>query len=272
MGLVDGLRSFFNRIECVPPLNTHPRIVNFSSNENCTSPLPATTTSDLSWSSCVLVQHSLCKFGSQVPLPCFLNRKKRFSKLGTPRAQFITSSGNQRNQHCATNALLPWWNVVTVCHIMPWISFLEPLRASVKNDSETIRTDTTLDQDCVLKTTVQLCTACMIVSLLTTCLNLNTPLAQIAPFRCKIRNLNAGVTLETKLNKHVCQQILVCATPRFQAWSAASWPFQRVEAIATARVQAQHGPDKASALYHPRASLVLKSSVSIPHLTSINSH
>ena len=131
--------------------------------------------------------------------------------------------------------------------LMPWISFLEPLRASVKNDSETIRTDTTLDQDCVLKTTVQLCTACMIV-LLTTCLNLNTPLAQIAPFRCKIRNWNAGVTLETKLNKHVCQQILVCATPRFQAWSAASWPFQRVEAIVTARVQAQHGPDKASAL------------------------
>ena len=43
------------------------------------------------------------------------------------------------------------------------------------NDSVRIRTDTTLDQDCVLKANVHVCTACMIVSLLTTCLNLNTP-------------------------------------------------------------------------------------------------
>ena len=40
------------------------------------------------------------------------------------------------------------------------------------------------------------CTACMIVSLLTTCMNFNTPpLAQVAPFRCKIRESNAEVTL-----------------------------------------------------------------------------
>ena len=60
-----------------------------------------------------------------------------------------------------------------------------------------IRTDTTLDQDCVLKATVfvctsctvclratvQVCTACMDVSLLTICVNFNTPpLAQVAPF------------------------------------------------------------------------------------------
>ena len=38
-----------------------------------------------------------------------------------------------------------------------------------------IRTDTTLDQDCVLKATVQVCTACMVVSLLTTRMNFNTP-------------------------------------------------------------------------------------------------
>ena len=53
-----------------------------------------------------------------------------------------------------------------VDHNMPWIFLLEPLCgacASV-NDSVRIRTDTTLDQDCVLKATVQVCTACMIVS------------------------------------------------------------------------------------------------------------
>ena len=31
-----------------------------------------------------------------------------------------------------------------------------------------IRTDTTIDQDCVLKATVQVCTGCMVVSFLTT--------------------------------------------------------------------------------------------------------
>ena len=41
------------------------------------------------------------------------------------------------------------------------------------DDSVRTRTDTTLDQDCVLKALVQLCTACVIVSLFTTCLNLN---------------------------------------------------------------------------------------------------
>ena len=50
-----------------------------------------------------------------------------------------------------------------------------------------------------LKATVQVCTACMIVSLLTTCMNFNTPpLARVAPFRCKIRESNAEVTLDTK--------------------------------------------------------------------------
>ena len=73
-------------------------------------------------------------------------------------------------------------------------------------DSVEITTDTTLDQDSVLKANVQVCTACMIVSLMTTCLNLNTPpLAQVAPFRCKIRESNAEMPLDTKLSKHVCQ-------------------------------------------------------------------
>ena len=64
---------------------------------------------------------------------------------------------------------------------MPWILFLEPFTECAH--SVKIRTDTTLDQDCVLKATVQVCTVCMVVSLLTTCMNFNTPpLAQIAPF------------------------------------------------------------------------------------------
>ena len=38
--------------------------------------------------------------------------------------------------------------------------FLEPLRrVRICDDSVRIRTDTTLDQDCVLKATVQVCTA-----------------------------------------------------------------------------------------------------------------
>ena len=91
------------------------------------------------------------------------------------------------------------------------------------NGSVRIRTDTTLDQDYGLKANVHVCAVCMIVSLLTTCLNLNTPLlAQVAPFRFKIRESNAEVPLDTKLSKHVCPLILVCTTQRFQAWSTAS--------------------------------------------------
>ena len=52
---------------------------------------------------------------------------------------------------------------------MPWILFIEPLTECAR--SERIRTDTTLDQDCVLKAAVQVCTASLIVSLLTTCMN-----------------------------------------------------------------------------------------------------
>ena len=139
-----------------------------------------------------------------------------------------------------------WWIGMTMCN-MSWTLFLEPF--TKRAQSVRIRTYTTLDQDCVLKATVHVCTACMIVSLLTTCMNCNTPpLAQVAPFGCKIRESNAEVTLDTKLSKHVCQLILVCTTQRFQARSAASWPFHSVEAITTTRVQVQHGPNKASAL------------------------
>ena len=47
------------------------------------------------------------------------------------------------------------------------------LSHSKRAQSVRIRTDTTLDQDCRLKATVQECTACMILSLLTTCVNFN---------------------------------------------------------------------------------------------------
>ena len=67
-----------------------------------------------------------------------------------------------------------------LCHILTWIVFLSHCRVYA---STRIRTDTTLDQDCVLKATVfentsrtvclkaivQVCKACMDVSLFTTC-------------------------------------------------------------------------------------------------------
>ena len=68
-----------------------------------------------------------------------------------------------------------------------------------------IRTDTTVDQDCVLKATVQVCTACMIVSLLTTCPNLNPPpLAQVAPFSMQDSRVKRESKMDTKLSKHAC--------------------------------------------------------------------
>ena len=77
------------------------------------------------------------------------------------------------------------------------------------NDSVRIRTDTTLDSG-LWTESKRARTYSMMVSLLTTCLNLNTPpLAQVAPFRC------AGIPLDTKLSKHICQLILVCTTQTF---------------------------------------------------------
>ena len=119
--------------------------------------------------------------------------------------------------------------------------FLQPF--TKRAQSVRTRTDTTLDQDCVLKATVQVCTACMIVSLLTTCMNFNTPpLAQVAPFRCKIRESNAEVTLDTKLSKHVCQLILVKPGQLHLDHSRVSKRSPRLV------YKHKHGPDKASAL------------------------
>ena len=88
---------------------------------------------------------------------------------------------------------------MTVCHV-PRILFLEPCTECAHSVRK--RTDTTLDQDCVLKATVQVCTACMIVSLLTTCTNFNTLLlAQVAPFLCKIRESNAEVPSNRETEK-----------------------------------------------------------------------
>ena len=112
-----------------------------------------------------------------------------------------------------------------------------------------VRKETTLNQDCVLKATVHVCTACLIVSLLTTCLNLNTPpLAQVAPFRCKIRESNAAVPLDTKtqqarlpadsgLYNSTCPSLVNCI-----------FTIRECQSDHHARVQAQHGPDKVSDL------------------------
>ena len=103
---------------------------------------------------------------------------------------------------------------MTVCH-MPWTLFLEPFAECAH--SVRIRTDTTLDQDCVLKATVQVCTARMVVSLMTTYMNFNTPpLAQIAPFDARFASQKRKYHSTKKLRNHVCQMILVCATQAFK--------------------------------------------------------
>ena len=95
---------------------------------------------------------------------------------------------------------------------------------------------------------MHVCTTCMIVSLLTTCLNLKTPpLAHVAPCRCKIRESNAEVPLDTKLSKHVCQLILVCTTLRFQGWSNCTLTIPECQNDHHGLWTSTNGPDKASA-------------------------
>ena len=92
--------------------------------------------------------------------------ERRFSKLCTHRAQMITTSANHRYQRCA--ALMKYFDCVSHYAVN---LFLEPF--TKRAQSVRIRTDTTLDQDCALKATVQVRIACMIVSIWTTCMNFN---------------------------------------------------------------------------------------------------
>ena len=120
-----------------------------------------------------------------------------------------------------------------------------------------IRTDTTLDQDCVLKATVSACTPCMIVSLLTTCMNFNTPpLAQVAPFRYKISRVKRGSNIGHKTQQarlpadsglynstfpslvNCILTIPECESDHHGSCTSTAWSRQRV-----------------CSLYHPRASL-----------------
>ena len=101
---------------------------------------------------------------------------------------------------------------------MSWILFLEPFTECAH--SVTIRTDTALDQDCVLKATVQVCTACMIVPLLTTCMNLfqhSTLRASCTFLMQKFESQTRKYHPTKKLRKHVCQLILVCTTQRYRS-------------------------------------------------------
>ena len=87
---------------------------------------------------------------------------------------------------------------------------------------------------------MHVCTACMIVSLLTTCLNLNTsPLAQVAPFRCKSRESNAEVPLDTKTQQ--------ARLPADSGLYNTTFP-SRVSKRSPRLVYKHHGPDKVSAL------------------------
>ena len=130
---------------------------------------------------------------------------------------------------------------MTVCH-MTWIVFLHQCRVCA---STRIRTDTTLDQDCVLKATVFVYTSRTVcleatvqelysvhVSWLTTDMNFNTPpLVQIAPF-------DARFASQARKKAHLPTQL------------------QSVEASTTARVPSQLGAEKASAL-SPSSSRVI---------------
>ena len=79
-----------------------------------------------------------------------------------------------------------------------------------------------------LKATVQVCTACMFVSLLTTCVNFNSPpLTQIAHF-------DAIFASQTRKKARLPTQ--------------KAFKLQSVETTTTARVQTQLGSEKASAL------------------------
>ena len=105
--------------------------------------------------------------------------------------------------------------------------FLETVHAECAHSAR-IRTDTTLDQDCVLKATVQVCAACMVVSIVDNLYEFQHSSSRAdCTFRCKIRESNTG-------RKHVCQ--------------LKAFELQSVEATAMACLQAQDGPEKASAL------------------------
>ena len=95
------------------------------------------------------------------------------------------------------------------------VDLLESWAIHGESTSVWIRKDTTLDQECALKETVQICTGCMVVSILTTCTNFNTPpLMHIttAPLEARF----AIQTRKYHSRKHVLQLILVCKTQSVQ--------------------------------------------------------
>ena len=105
--------------------------------------------------------------------------------------------------------------------------FLERLRSMrICDDSVRIRTDTTLDQDCVLKATAQVCTACMIVSLLTTCLNLNILVKKTLKTEKEKKKIDKKKRHRKHLKTHflrvrvgcVCGSGCVCGCVRVGVW------------------------------------------------------
>ena len=77
------------------------------------------------------------------------------------------------------------------------------------NDSVRTKTDTTIDQDCVLKALVQVCAACMIVSLLTTCLYVTH---SSSPAGCTVSMQNSRVKRGSNTG-HKIQQARLPADP-----------------------------------------------------------
>ena len=107
---------------------------------------------------------------------------------------------------------------------------------------------------------MQVCTACMVVSLLTTCMNFNTPpLAQNAPFDARFATQTRKYHSTKKLRKHVCHLILVCTIQSMLGRFVQLHLDHSSVSKRPAWLVYNHRPDKASALSlcHPRVSFGL---------------
>ena len=109
---------------------------------------------------------------------------------------------------------------------MSWILLLEPFTECAY--SVRTRTNTTLDQNFVLKANVDVFTACTVMLLLTTCMNFNTPpLALIAPFDARFAS---------QTRKYQSTKKDFCQLNEFK--------LQGVEKTTTTRVPPQPGSEK----------------------------
>ena len=125
--------------------------------------------------------------------------KKRGTVEGEKKRWWRKKSGGEKKRRRKKKT----WNIMTMRHNVSWIYFLSHCGADASvNDSVRTRTDTTIDQDCVLKATVQVC---MIVSLLTTCLYLTH---SSSPAGCTVSMQNSRVKRGSNTGHKIQQALL----------------------------------------------------------------